>query len=1135
MPHWRIVLEILGVQRNGSWRSIRYNLRVNDDVRIGDIVLKREQIENMEAIGQTYRSLFDTRSTPRQVKAAQLKALGVQLFKLWLEPHWQRLTEGMPAASRNLLVVASDQSGVLNLPWELLRVSAATEGDADPEWPIGVDKAWGVCRFPFPKLSKRNSSLEPGRLRVLFLAASPRNFPELDYEREEELLLGAVGSSAHLEIGDLGTFKELEDRVDAFRPHIVHLSGHATTSEDGAAFAFESEAGNADLKSAGQLSGLFRGSGVRCVFVSGCATAIAPSRDLLGGLCQSLVANGVPLAVGWAASIVDQVAIRIAKSFYSTLVSGRDVDYALASARSSVWDDGPGFGDPSWSLPVLYALVPDMRVYDETREIKPADEKLKSSDLNRPLPDMAEGYARQFTGRRRELQAILSGLRDDKYGVIITGMDGTGKSSLATRLVRRLERDGGREGRTPIVVSCKRGEPTKAKELFDKVSLALLRAKSGDDAELIRDARLPDNDRLQAVIDGLNKSRFTLVLDGFDNNLDPISRKFHNGDIKFFYERLLAGLVGDTRVVITSRFLPAGIKLPEPRFLELNLGELSETAYLKFLLRDDELKAKYLANELTRPILLDLRRRFGSAPRFVTQMRDQLGKLDGSVLSKDMEARARSRTDAPGPALDALEKLHAIYCDGLGLDESCGDLGDQSVKMIRRTAVHSGPLTLNAIVKVGAGASPQVVKDEIGRWRNSALVHVELGSEGKLWSIYGTLRGWLAGPSRLADPDWRTAHKAAAEFFRTIADGLKDGERHAELQLNKPDCLLASRTHYLSIADSAPALEVSVSLNKILLAEHRYDELIQLNKELLDYVPHPEPATWVARAYLRRPNYKCAEQWYDQALKLADDTSLVQKGQALQGLAVIAWHEKNDEAKARGYLKQALEIQRPNNDIQGEAATIHQLGSIDFDNENYVEARSKFEQVLKLLEGKEPTEDKQATLHQLGSIELQEGHLEEAKKKLETALRIAKSLRDTKAEADAVHQLGRVAAKAGQNPWLGLSQIETALKLRQQIGDGSREAQSFRRIGELLAEAGEQELAIRFLIVSHYLYETLSDAKRGLLASIVQQEAAKLKLGADALEKLTAEVQQAYLRDRGERLLLAASEAMPQGAPADNS
>src|SRR5262249_10920565 len=210
-------------------------------------------------------------------------------------------------------------------------------------------------------------------------------------------------------------------------------------------------------------------------------------------------------------------------------------------------------------------------------------------------------------------------------------------------------------------------------------------------------------------------------------------------DMRYFYERLLASLVGDSRVVITSRFLPEGFQLPE-RFLELNLGELSENAFLKFLLRDAFIRKTYLAKRLTRQTLLDLRSRFGSSPQFVAQMRTIFSTLDLSALPKEMKARARSRTAAAGPTLAILEKIHADYCNGLKIDVSCNRLEERSFKMIRRTAVHSGPLTLDAIVKVGDGDSPRTVKEEIGRWRNSALANVEFGSEGKLWSIFGTLR-----------------------------------------------------------------------------------------------------------------------------------------------------------------------------------------------------------------------------------------------------------------------------------------------------------------------------------------------------------------------------------------------------------
>jgi hypothetical protein len=84
-------------------------------------------------------------------------------------------------------------------------------------------------------------------------------------------------------------------------------------------FAFEEEGGMADLVSSAELRRFLAGSAVQCVFVSGCQSGKAP-REALAGVCQSLVGAEVPLAVGWAASIADDLATNSARTFYRTLV-----------------------------------------------------------------------------------------------------------------------------------------------------------------------------------------------------------------------------------------------------------------------------------------------------------------------------------------------------------------------------------------------------------------------------------------------------------------------------------------------------------------------------------------------------------------------------------------------------------------------------------------------------------------------------------------------------------------------------------------------------------------------------------------------------------------------------------------------
>lgn len=1139
MPDW-IALEISGTDANGQ-TPISYNIRVNGEVRFGNIDLASDKLSEMETIGEIYHSLFEDRPTPARVKSAQLGAIGARLYRLWLEPYWPQIRWTARSSERRLLIVASELPSVLNLPWELLQIP----GEAAR--PIGADTAWGVCRYPWATLphdfalgddavSRQGST----KLRILFLASSPRGLPELDCEREEEFLLDAVASAAsvEVEIGDLGTFRELQDRIASFKPHIVHLSGHGTKSDEGAAFFFESEAGDEDPRSARLLAATFRGSGVRCVFVSGCVSAVAPARNHLGGLCQSLVANGVPLAIGWAASIGDNVASAIAKSFYSLISADRAADLALTSARSFVWDGGPTFGDPSWSLPVLYASVPDTRISGELIDPQMVDNRPKSSTLKKPLPKMADGYARYLAGRRRELQVALPGLRDGTYtGVFITGLDGTGKSSLATRIVRRLEGDG-RAGAKPIVITCQPGQPTSANELCDEIGLAFLAAKKANEADLVRNSNLPIKERLHMVIDGLNYIQFTLVLDAFDNNLDQTTRRFLNDDMRHFYEQMLGSLVGHSRVVMTSRFLPEGIKLPE-RFLELNLGELTENGYFQFLLRDPFVRKVYLAKRLTRRTLLDLRSRFGSSPKLVGEISKKLPTLDLSTLPEELLARARSRTALAGPALAVLEQVHADHCSQLKIDMSSRRLDETSLKLIQRAAVHAGALTPDAILKFGAGNSLQAVQDEIDRWRSSALAHVELGSQDKLWSIFGTLRGWFSGPGRMAESDWRAAHQAAAAFFLDVAAGLRDQDRHAELQMNRLDCLLAAREHYLAIAgstqDSEPLLAASRILNNTLLRAHRHEEIIQMNQEILEFLEHPEPATWVAKGYLRRPDYPSARRWYAKAFDLCADGHPVEKGEALQGLAAVAWHSTKTEAgatEARRLLAQAMEIQQSNEDAKGQGLTIHQLGSIDFEQNRYDAARSQFEQALKLLDGTDAHIETQADWHQLGSIDFEERKYLSAKEKLNKALSMAQEQQDSKAEAAALHQLARVQAEEDINSqWL--QKLITALKLRQQIGDGSGEAQSFRRIGELLLRAGKMDLALQYLAVSHYLYDTLGVGGRTLVAEILQREANASSLDAAELETLKADVQEAYLRDRGRIMMRRAAALLSDSKEAD--
>jgi len=91
-------------------------------------------------------------------------ALGDQLFALFLATSWEKISAALPSGSTRFLVIASDSSAILNLPWELL---LPTGGEF-----LGLDPLFAIRRLPESekKLETFGGDLRPRPLRLLFMA-----------------------------------------------------------------------------------------------------------------------------------------------------------------------------------------------------------------------------------------------------------------------------------------------------------------------------------------------------------------------------------------------------------------------------------------------------------------------------------------------------------------------------------------------------------------------------------------------------------------------------------------------------------------------------------------------------------------------------------------------------------------------------------------------------------------------------------------------------------------------------------------------------------------------------------------------------------------------------------------------------
>jgi tetratricopeptide (TPR) repeat protein len=1062
----RLLELTIGESGSGAGAVFTLHVRLDGLVMASNQDLTADQSRMVRDLSRQYGQLFEQRRMP-QLARETLAGIGTELFRLWLGPHWEKLSQTLKPGEPRTLVIASGLSSVLNLPWELLRPA---DGEA-----IGTNGNWGLRRLPWfdRTLEAGNGELPAGPLRVLYMVSAPRDQAELDFEREEELLVrtfGKAGRNVVFDSGDLGSFEELRERINDFHPHVVHLTGHGVARAEAAYFAFEDDRGESDERAASELGQLFAGSGVQCAFVSACQAGRAPERAALGGLAQGLLAEGVPLVIGWTASILDDVATQVAGAFYDAVSSGRTaVDRALMTARQVVRKACEERGDPSWSLPVLYAGTRQALLFD-ARRIEPSE---RPSLVLRPLPGMVSGYAEHFIGRRRELQRLLPGLRaGELQTVVLTGLGGAGKSTLASRLARKLEV----EGWTLLALSSSAQTPLSAAQLLQACGDAFLAAGQRDAFAMLRDATLSVEDRLHALVTGLNRGRFVLVLDNFESNLDRDSRRILDAELARFYAHLLDHLVGGSRVIITSRYLPADVSPLPATVREEQVGEFGEAAFLKFLLRDAVVERRYQAavspDHLPHELLARLHRLLGATPRFLGQIREVLASMPAAELKAELDRVALPSEAQEQAEPGRLQAARDAYCEAIFTGLLYGRLPPEGQSMLSRAAVYGLPVTLEGLAAV-AGAPEAVVRQAADQWRAAALVHVDRSGGRDLWLVYGMLRGWLLAPERIGQAALQAAQVAAGDFLTE----LNRQDREGELGVNWVTCLLEARAQYLAVGALDKAREVTGRISGFYVRQGLYAELEALHAELLARQEHAETLSWLGRAHSDRGQYGTARRHYERALQLAGEGDLAQMAKALYSLATIDLNE-GAYGPAREKSERALAIMQQTGDRAGEASTWHQLATIDLEEGAYGPAREKFERSLAIKQQIGDRAREATSWHQLATIDLEEGAYGPAREK-----------------------------------------FERALNINQQIGDRAGEAASFYQLGILAITQGNSAGGLRLIMVCHLIDRAIGhgDSESDLRA--VAQVAGQLDLTAQQTAALMQQVNDVYQRDRGAEML----------------
>jgi CHAT domain-containing protein/AAA ATPase-like protein len=492
----------------------------------------------------------------------QLGDLGGKLFA-FLDGEERWLTPVLDHPHGTTLRIAAAER-LRHLPWELLARDGsylAVSGRAPllPVRAVGSNTA-------------RTAAVAAGNrpLRVLFMATSPEGVePVLNYEAEEAAILAATSrTGTELVVEESGTVEGLrflsrdygEDYFD-----VLHLSGHATIGTDGQpTFLAENEFGGLASVTADQIAQAMFGHWPRLVFVSGCLTGNAPDSGTFPSMSESLVRAGAPAVLGWALPVGDVSATEFAAQLYQALADGEPLGRAAVEAREHLYTRKSS----SWHLLRVYAdkspLAPIVTPpYTRGRariHIRGADQ-----DFLDPQTQLSRVASRAaFVGRRRVIQRCLRTLKT-RHGaaeaLVLHGMGGLGKSSLASRLLERMPTH-------QRAVWYGRVDLTKFRELTTKVAFPTVEQQ-------IEAAKLLDNDqaplavRLRHLLDvdgPLGQTPCLFVFDDFEEgNLDARDGGHVLSSEMAGILPALLNAIRDTgspsRVIITSRYrfpAPAG-------------------------------------------------------------------------------------------------------------------------------------------------------------------------------------------------------------------------------------------------------------------------------------------------------------------------------------------------------------------------------------------------------------------------------------------------------------------------------------------------------------------------------------------------------------------------------------------------
>jgi tetratricopeptide (TPR) repeat protein len=899
-------------------------------------------------------------------------------------------------------------------------------------------------------------------LQVLFMATSPQGVePVLDFEAEEARILEAAERHRlALTVEESGCLSELRYLVDYYGKDyfdIFHITGHATIANGQPEFITETETGEAFYASAEHFKQALQFRLPKLIFLSGCRTGQAggdgDNYGSVPSMAEELLKAGAKAVLGWGQKVLESDATAAAATLYQELAAGGQITEAVASTYQTLIKNKA----QDWHLLRLYAadsLPGELVTPLLTRGRKPAPPLSVSTEFLDPAGKVKVPTRESFVGRRRQLQSCLRTLTQstEEIGVLIYGMGGLGKSSLAARLCDRLPNF------QRVVLVGRIDEPSLVSRLVEKL----------DDNEQRKQLQNPDEElkfRFKRVFQQLSdagEKPFLLVLDDFEENLEltspPTPLLQGEGSLVPPFPRREGGLGGLGRLQpIAAEVLTALVWAIRETYtnhrLILTCRYDFEFSQLQYFYKQplEGMRGADLRKKCSRLVA------FGAKSEVDEALKSQARRLaDGNPRLLEWLDKILQNSTVDQVAIlnrlevDAVELREQVLAEAL-LQQMDATMGE----MLSQGLVFELPVPREALTAVCENIPN--LDNYINRAVALGLLEVSPDKSLRVPRIL---------PLTLSTHVETLYQQAAEVLYRLWYEDAESQVEEEKLEIHRL-ALLGKQGEIAS--------EIGMFVTNKWINTSRFRETLHLCKSTLNTVESYKILTNLARSEKELGEIEQAQQHYQQALELCPATEETEKAAIIHNLAMTyANTEKIEEAIA--LFHQSLQIKESIGNVQGKAATLNNLGYIYANTGKIEEAIALFQQSLQIEESIGDVQGKAVTLHQLAGIYANTGKIEEAIALYHQSLQLQESIGNVQGQAATLHQLAIIYTNTGKIED-AIALYQQSLEITESIGDVQGQAATLHQLAGIYANTGKIEEAIALFQQSLQIEESIGNVQ----------------------------------------------------------